>query len=73
MEKTLEITITLTSKDEFTLDILEPESGDCVQLKGDDSYDGELVDRVGTEILSWVELMMDEQDDEEDDEEDEED
>ena len=61
MKKTIEVTITLTSEDEFTLDFYEPESGDHCRIEGDDSYDGSLTDRVGSELLSWVDLMREEQ------------
>ena len=65
MQKTIEVTIKLTSEDEFTMDFYEPESGDHICIEGDDSYDGSLIDRVGTELLSWVSLMREEQEDEE--------
>ena len=63
MQKTIEVTIKLTSEDEFTMDFYEPESGDHICIEGDDSYDGSLIDRVGTELLSWVSLMREEQED----------
>ena len=63
MQKTIEVTITLTSENEFTLDFYEPESSDHICIEGDDSYDGSLIDRVGTELLSWVSIMKEEQED----------
>ena len=65
MKKTIDVTIILTSKDKFTLDFYDPESGDHCCIYGDDNYDGSLVDRVGSELLSWVSLMREEQEDEE--------
>lgn len=65
MQKTIEVTIKLASEDEFTLDFYEPESGDHICIEGDNSYDGSLIERVGTELLSWVSLMREEQEDEE--------
>ena len=60
MQKTIEVTIKLTSDTTFDMEFYEPESGDHICIEGDDSYDGSLIDRVGTELLSWVSLMRDE-------------
>lgn len=57
MKKVIEVTITLASDDEFTLEFYEPESGDHCRIEGDSSADGSLTERIGSELLSWVDLM----------------
>ena len=60
MKKVIEVTITLTSDDEFALEFYEPESGDHCRVEGDSSADGSLTERIGSELISWVSIMRDE-------------
>ena len=59
MEKTLEITLKLTSADTFDIEISENESGDCVRIECHDrgrdvsSENKKIID----EIRSWIEIM----------------
>ena len=64
MTRLLEITL-VVRRDNFDVDIYEPESGDFVSatFTDDDKYSD--MDRfLGNEIRSWISLMKDEMDDE---------
>ena len=64
MTRLLEIALEVR-KNEFDVDIYEPETGDFVSatFTNDDKYSD--MDRfVGNEIRSWISLMKDEMDDE---------
>ena len=72
MERTLEITITLTSDNTFDVDFYEPESGDSGSVSCHDSgsvnhalWQTENNNLAG-EIRSWVEIMREYEEDEED-------
>ena len=62
LEKTVEVTITVTEGGMVAFDYYEPESGDMYRVVTDSDTMCEEESRVGTEILSWASLMLDELD-----------
>lgn len=64
LEKTVEVTITVTEGGMVAFDYYEPQSGDMYRVVTDSEsmYEDE-TSRVGTEILSWASLMLDELED----------
>ena len=58
MERTLTVTITADSPDEYTVEIMDGESGDCASKTFDGSDHWELDNWVGAEIYGWVDYMM---------------
>ena len=66
--KTVSVTITVNPKEEmFSIETLEGESG-CTATFGPtpmwSDWRESLKEMIGNEIISWVELMMDEEEDE---------
>lgn len=66
MERTISVTITIDPKEEmFTVSTIEGESG-CTTEYGPtplwSDWVGALKEHIGNEIVSWVELMSDEED-----------
>lgn len=61
LERTLELTITL-DEENVTLDVYEPESGECTSLNAPLSFDEhpEFNEAIGNEIYSWLSLWSDE-------------
>lgn len=66
MQKTIEVTVKLTSDTTFDMEFHEPESGDFNRISGCDSDGIELNKAIAAELRSWVSLMRDEQEDDED-------
>lgn len=60
MQKTIEVTIKLTSDTTFDMEFHDPESGDFTRISGDDFAGIALNNRIGRELRSWVSLMRDE-------------
>lgn len=62
-ERTLTVTITANSTDEYTVEILDGESGDHVAKTLPYSPDEhrELDDWLGAEIYGWLDYMMEEE------------
>lgn len=62
MGKQLEISLVITSKDTFDIEIYEPESGDCVTINCHDK--GEEIhtenEKIANEIRSWISIIRDE-------------
>lgn len=69
LEKTVEVTITVTDGGMVAFDYYEPESGDMYRVVTDSCGMCEEESRVGTEILSWASLMLDELEDIEEEDE----
>lgn len=68
MQKTIEVTIKLTSDTTFDMEFHEPESGDFNCISGYDTDGMELNNRIASELRSWISLMRDEQEEQEDEE-----
>lgn len=67
MTRTIEITIDLKEDGLLTIDSNESESGCRTELMGVYSpieYKDYIIDRVGKEIYSWIQLMQDEMEEE---------
>ena len=66
IEKALDLTLTV-GHNTFTVDILQPDSGETDRLvfSRSESRD-DIVKRIGSEVLSWLNLMEDEFDGDED-------
>lgn len=68
-EKNLEVCIRLISNWEYDVTLFEPESGDSVQygffLYADPLGEGNMKETIGNEILSWVEMMLEQKHDDE--------
>lgn len=60
VSKTVEVTITVTKNGNVWFDFYETESGDDYRISTALSDLSEEESRVGTELLSWAELMSDE-------------
>ena len=65
MERTLTITITLTSADTYEVTFIDAESGDIAIYKCSDYALPKVQDRLlGAEITSWVSIMRDAEEEE---------
>lgn len=66
IEQTLDLMLTVTH-DSLIVDSYQPDSGDSYRLVFDrDECKSEIATRIGYEVLSWLELMMDEFDEKRD-------
>ena len=59
MQKTIEVTIKLTSDTTFDMEFYEPESGDFNRISGCDADGVKLDNAIAEELRSWVSLMRD--------------
>ena len=70
IEKALDLSLTV-ERDSLIVDSYQPECGDSYRMVfSRNESKSEIATRIGYEVLSWLELMMDEFDENEDDGED---
>ena len=71
LEKALDLTL-IVEHDSLRVDSLQPDCGDDYRMEfSRDESKSEIATRIGYEVLSWLELMMDEFDEQENDDDEE--